>query len=94
VSLDSDRKGVMGRSSAGGLERDLGWNEANMATQISADGKQVLLGRGDDWGTLLGGIYLRPTDGSPAVRVGEGERFALSPDGREVLTWTSSSPPS
>jgi len=92
VSLDNDLKGVMGRSSAGGQERDLGWNEANMATQISADGKLVLLGRGDDWGTLLGGIYLRPMDGSPAVRVGEGERFALSPDGQEVLTWTSSSP--
>jgi hypothetical protein len=92
MSLDNDLKGVMGHSSAGGQERDLGWNEANLATQISADGKLVLLGRGDDWGTLLGSIYLRSTDGSPAVRVGEGERFALSPDGQEVLTWTSSSP--
>jgi eukaryotic-like serine/threonine-protein kinase len=92
LSLDNDLKGVMGRSPAGGQERDLGWNEANMATQISADGKSVLLGRGDDWGTLLGSIFLRSTDGSPAVRVGEGERFALSPDGQEVLTWTSSSP--
>jgi hypothetical protein len=92
VSLDNDVNGVMGRSSAEGQERDLGWNEANMATQISADGKQVLLGRGDDWGTLLGAIYLRPTDGSPAVRVGEGERFALSSDGRWVLNWTSSAP--
>jgi len=92
VSLDNDVKGVMGRSSAGGQERDLGWNEANMATQISADGKQVLLGRGDDWGTLLGAIYLRPMDGSPAVRVGEGERFALSSDGRWVLNWTSNAP--
>jgi len=92
VSLDNDLKGVMGRSSAGGQERDLGWNEANMATQISADGKLVLLGRGDDFGTLLGSIYLRPLDGSPAMPVGQGERFALSPDGREVLTWTSNSP--
>ena len=44
VSLDNDVNGVMGRSSAEGQERDLGWNEANMATQISADGTQVLLG--------------------------------------------------
>ena len=92
VSLDNELKGVMGQSSAGGQERDLGWNEANMATHISADGRQVLLGNGDDWGTLMGSIYLRPMDGSPAVRVGEGERFTLSPDGRWVLTWTSSSP--
>ena len=92
VSLDNDVNGVMGRSSAEGQERDLGWNEANMATQISADGKQVLLGRGDDWGTLPGAIYLRPMDGSPAVPMGPGERFALSSDGRWVLNWTSSAP--
>jgi len=92
ASLDNELKGVMGQSSAGGQERDLGWNEANMATHISADGRLVLLGNGDDWGTLMGSIYLRPMDGSPAMRVGEGERFTLSPDGRWVLTWTSSSP--
>jgi serine/threonine protein kinase/Tol biopolymer transport system component len=91
ASLDHELKGVMGQSSAGGQERDLGWNEANMATQVSVDGTQVLLGYGDDWGTLMGGIYLRPMDGSPAVRVGEGERFALSPDGRWIVTCTSSS---
>ena len=92
VSLDNDVNGVMGRSSAEGQERDLGWNEANMATQISADGKQVLLGRGDDWGTLPGAIFLRPMDGSPAVPMGPGERFALSSDGRWVLNWTSIAP--
>jgi serine/threonine protein kinase len=91
ASLDNELKGVMGRSSAGGQERDLGWNEANIASQISADGGQVLLGQGGDWGTLMGSIYLRPMDGSPAVRVGEGERFALSPDGQWVLTSLSSS---
>jgi serine/threonine protein kinase len=92
ASLDDELKGVMGRSSVELQERDLGWNEANMATQISEDGRHVLLGHGDDWGTLMGGIYLRPMDGAPAVRVGEGERFALSPDGRWVVNWISTSP--
>ena len=91
ASLDNELKGVMGRSQAGGQERDLSWNEANLASQISTDGTQVLLGQGSDWGTLMGSIYLRPMDGSPAVRVGEGERFAMSPDGQWVLTSTSSS---
>jgi len=92
ASLDKELKGVIGRSSqAGGQERDLGWNEANLATQISTDGTRVLLGQGGDWGTLMGSIYLRPMDGSPAVRVGAGERFAMSPDGQWVLTSTSSS---
>jgi hypothetical protein len=31
-------------------------------------------------------VYLRGTDGSPAVRLGEGHVFGLSPDGRWALT--------
>src|SRR5262249_34724294 len=31
-------------------------------------------------------IYTRKLDGSPAVRIGDGEAYALSPDGRWALT--------
>ena len=33
-----------------------------------------------------GAIFLRPTDGAPAVWLGEGDPLALSPDGNWVLT--------
>jgi hypothetical protein len=35
--------------------------------------------------------YLRPTDGSPAIRLGEGGALALSPDGKWALALMSSS---
>jgi WD40-like Beta Propeller Repeat len=35
--------------------------------------------------------YLRRTDGSPAVRLGEGQALALSPDGKWALAWRTSS---
>jgi Tol biopolymer transport system component len=57
---------------------------------LSDDGRTVLF---DEVGEGTGGkvqIYLRATDGSPAVRLGEGEGFAISPDGRWVL---AKSPP-
>ena len=36
-------------------------------------------------------IYLRSTDGSPAVRLGDGQGLALSPDGKWVVALTSDS---
>jgi len=53
---------------------------------LSNDGRAVLFdeageGRGDQ-----DDIYIRPMDGSAAVRLGEGHGLALSPDGRWVLS--------
>ena len=37
-------------------------------------------------------VYVRNTDGSPAVRLGEGGATALSPDKKWVIIYTPSSP--
>jgi hypothetical protein len=49
---------------------------------LSADGRQILL---MEWGGPRPALYLRKTDGSPAVRLGEEDGVALSPDGRWVF---------
>jgi dipeptidyl aminopeptidase/acylaminoacyl peptidase len=60
-------------------EKNLAWlNESNPA-DISPDGKTVLFGD-------RGRVYLRHTDGSPAIRLGDGNALALSPDGKWVLS--------
>jgi hypothetical protein len=46
---------------------------------LSPDGRLLLLGA---W---AGSLYLRKTDGSPAVRLGDYRGLSLSPDGRWVL---------
>jgi Tol biopolymer transport system component len=66
-------------------ERDLSWSEADSASDLSVDGRHVLLG---DYGSDVFGadsLFVRNTDGSPAVRLGEGRGLSLSPDGRFVL---------
>jgi serine/threonine protein kinase len=67
-------------------ERDLSWFDASRIYDISDDGKTILfveLSYGQARNTA---IYLRKTDGSPAVRLGEGNRPKLSPDGRWVVS--------
>ena len=40
-----------------------------------------------------GGVYLRKTNGEPAVRLADGQAFALSPDGETALTMSLGNPP-
>ncbi len=66
-------------------ERELSWLDASFPADLSPDGKTLLLteqGEGSGPGPA---IYLRGTDGRPAVRLGEGFALALSPDGKSVL---------
>ena len=63
-------------------ERELGRPPQPQPTLISEDGKFLLFSVGvEDLG-----IYFQKTDGSPPVRLGEGNAVGLSPDGRWVLT--------
>jgi serine/threonine protein kinase len=73
-------------------ERDLSWLDNVGLFDLSADGKTVLynyFGEGSGTNYLA---YLRKTDGSPPVRLGEGGAQALSPDGKNVLSILSQPP--
>jgi len=65
-------------------ERDLSWLDGTFAVDLSPDGRHILL---QEYNRLVDtdGIYLRKTDGSPAVRLGDEYAESLSPDGRFVL---------
>ena len=65
-------------------ERELGWLDNAYVEGLSADGKTVLFRSFE--GSWRGGVYTRTTDGSPAVRLGDGHPESLSPDGKWVLT--------
>ena len=67
-------------------ERPLAWHDHSVAVHLSADGRKVLFSESGEAGGRGYGVYLRGTDGSPAVHLGEGHVFALSPDGQWVLT--------
>ena len=66
-------------------EVDLSWFDASLVYDMTTDGQTILFvevayGEGRN-----AAIYLRNTDGAPAVKIGYGNRPALSPDGKHVV---------
>jgi dipeptidyl aminopeptidase/acylaminoacyl peptidase len=87
------RTGILGLFPGATGERDLSWLDESDAADLSADGKTLLfteMGRGVWPGTA---VYLRKTDGSAAIRLGDGVGMGLSPDGKWALTVSPESPP-
>jgi eukaryotic-like serine/threonine-protein kinase len=66
-------------------ERDLSWLDGTLPTDISTDGTTLLFYEGIEGGGSTGTVYVRKSDGSPPVRLGEGYSLALSPDKRSAL---------
>jgi Tol biopolymer transport system component len=72
--------------SDGGRERDLSWLDQSEVACLSADGRMLLFSESGQGGGPNGSVYLRATDGSPAVRLGDGRAQDLSPDGKWAFT--------
>ncbi len=73
-------------------ERDLSWFEGSTMPVLSVDGRWVLFTELGEGGGEQGSVYLRGTDGSPAVRLGDGTALAISPDGRWALARNATDP--
>jgi Tol biopolymer transport system component len=63
-------------------ERDLSWFDVNGLSDLSSDGRTLITTESGESGFH---VFLRKTDGSPAVQLGDGGGFALSPDGRWLI---------
>ncbi len=62
-------------------ERDLSWLDWSRPSGLSRDGQTVMFYEAGEGGGAGYSTYVRKTDGSPAVRLGEGQGAGLSPDG-------------
>jgi eukaryotic-like serine/threonine-protein kinase len=95
----SRRREVISISGPEAKERDLSWLDYSYPADLSGDGKTLLFDEeGEAGGTWKSGkffytLYVRGTDGSPAVRLGDGAVGALSPDGRWVISQNQDTPP-
>ena len=78
---DYGREGFACRAPGERDDRDLSWFNGSSLEVLSADGRTVVFGET----RLATSIYLRKTDGSAAVRLGNGYPEDLSPDGQVVL---------
>jgi hypothetical protein len=84
----AERNSYRGSLTAGGAEgpeRDISWLDFAELAQLSADGKQVLFSEHGDGAGAAITTYLRPVDGGPPLRLGDGLALALSPDGQRAL---------
>ncbi|HTW58363.1 MAG TPA: WD40 repeat domain-containing serine/threonine protein kinase [Terriglobales bacterium] len=88
-SRDDMRAGMIGLAPGETKERDLSWHDWTIPRDMSDDGKLVSFDETGEAGGETGVIYVRGTDGSPAVRLGEGRAPSLSADGKWVLAMSS-----
>ena len=85
LTADKARVSIFGLAPGETHERSLSWFDWSLLTDMSADGKTIVF---SETGEAVGAnysIFIRKTDGSPAVRLGDGGFGFLSPDGKWVL---------
>jgi Tol biopolymer transport system component len=85
LTRGTTRGGIISLGSNGAKERELSWFDYSTVADLSADGKMLLF---YEWGEGVAAkptVFIRATDGSDAVRLGEGRPLALSPDGQWAL---------
>jgi Tol biopolymer transport system component len=85
VTLESYRRGMLVLVAGETKERDISWLDYSNPRGFSPDGKLLLFFESGEGGGAHYSSYVRETDGSPAVRLGDGAAQAFSPDGKSAL---------
>jgi hypothetical protein len=81
-----ERVGIRGLAPGAKEERELGWFGWSNERDLSRDGRKVLFEEEGNGGGPNYTVFLRDTDGSPPIRIGEGVGQAISPDEKWVIT--------
>jgi Tol biopolymer transport system component len=84
IGIGSMRFGILCRAPGETVERDLSWLDGSVPDDLSSDGKRILFTEQFAGGGPHASVYVRGTDGSPAVRLSEGHGGSFSPDGNWV----------
>ena len=92
LKRDANRQEVKAFINGDTRGRELSWFDFSLPAGISDDGKSLLFAEVGEAGGSTYSIYIRGTDGSPAIRLGDGNPQGLSPDGAWVLTLTHNTP--
>jgi dipeptidyl aminopeptidase/acylaminoacyl peptidase len=94
LTTDSNAVGILTKVRGEKRERSLPWLHASLVCDLSEDGSLLLFNERPEYAAgSKPGIYLLKTDGSPAVRLGEGVALGFSPDRKWVLSISQSGPP-
>jgi serine/threonine protein kinase/Tol biopolymer transport system component len=94
------RRELLGVFSNDSKQHELSWLDYTYPADLAPDGKTLLFDEEGGGGALdyskssglTYAVYIRKTDGSPAVLLGEGGAVALSPDGKWAIAQTQDFP--
>ncbi|MDQ6891715.1 MAG: serine/threonine-protein kinase [Acidobacteriota bacterium] len=86
LTRESPRVGIRGALSGDERERDMSFLDYSFAADLAPDGKTLLFDEEGEAGGANYTVFLRKSDNSPVVRLGEGNALALSPDGKWALS--------
>ncbi len=84
VGVGATRWGILGVAPGETQERDLSCLDGGILMGISSDGRLIVCTVTGAGAGPKGSIYVRNTDGSPPVRLGDGTAYTISPDGKWV----------
>ncbi len=92
VTRDDIRPEVMGMAPGDKSEHSLSFLDFTDPRDITADGRTLLFTEESGVFGANYAVFIRKMDGSPPVRLGEGNAYALSPDGKWALSVIPTSP--
>ncbi len=85
MAHDALRSGILAFVPGDARERDLSWLDWSSVRDIAPDGSIFIFSETGEGGGPGYSSYSRRLDGSPPVRLGEGNPMSISPDGRWAL---------
>jgi eukaryotic-like serine/threonine-protein kinase len=89
LAVESIRREIMGLTPGNSQERNLTWLDWSRERSLTPDGRWLLFDEQSDGGGVNYSIYVRQTDGSPAIRLGDNDASSISDDGKWVLATTT-----
>ncbi|HZD33399.1 MAG TPA: hypothetical protein VE779_17270, partial [Candidatus Angelobacter sp.] len=92
LTRGNDRAGLIGLAHGAAKEHDLSWLDWSTPGDLSADGSTMLFSESGEGGGPRYAVFLRKTDGSPAIRLSEGSALALSADGKSAMVRPNTPP--
>ncbi len=92
IANEATRQEVIGHRMGQDRDVDLSWFDWTLGRSLSADGQWAVLEEGGEGGGPDYTVFLRKTDGSPAIRLGSGMGLDISPDDKWVASTSVKQP--
>src|ERR1035441_4711556 len=92
IANEAARQEVYGHRMGQDRDGDLSWFDWTLGRSLSADGQWAVLEEDGEGGGPDYTVFLRKTDGSPAIRLGSGMGLDISPDDKWVASTSVKQP--